>query len=151
MADGISGVFHRQTARGEGRIEDIVDVEPSLKDAVIEQSENLQMLVHLREECRRELLVATHPRVRRASDMRSQDDIVRSSQKAGVCRRHFPKYSSRCGDGNRPRTRMPLHRHNAALVRIRAHRDKRQERARDQRPLNMTNSNVRANRLSHLP
>jgi hypothetical protein len=26
MADGVSGIFHRQAVRGEGRIEDIVDV-----------------------------------------------------------------------------------------------------------------------------
>ena len=54
-----------------------------------------------------------------------KNEIVRSSQKAAVCRRHSPKYSSRCGGGTRPRIRMPLRRHNAALVRIRGHRDKK--------------------------
>jgi hypothetical protein len=41
MADGVFGIFHRQAVRGEGRIEDIADVQPFMKDAITEQTGEL--------------------------------------------------------------------------------------------------------------
>jgi hypothetical protein len=45
MADGVCETFHRQAVRGEGRIEDIVDGQPFMKDAITEQTGELAVIL----------------------------------------------------------------------------------------------------------